>query len=237
MTTQKGLEAFEKTQRLIVVAAHPDDLETQAGGTIIQLIERGVSVFSINATLGNIGTQDPDDSRYLLATKRLEETKKAAEIIGIEETFTLGYDDGELVADLELRAKIAYYYRLTQADTMLTFDPDSRRQMHPDHRAIGRAAVDAYMPSKMPLYRPEQLTNPACKLGCIEQIFVFNTDLEADVLVDIDRVYTTKLASCVAHVSQFPKGEKSLEWMQKWDQRRAENRPMQYAETFRQIMG
>ena len=236
MTQPAGLEAFDKTKRLIVVAAHPDDLETQLGGTIALLTQRGVTVFSVNATLGNIGTHDPAYTRHTLAVRRIEETKAAADILGITQTFALGRDDGELVADLALRAEIANLYRITQADTLITFDPHARTQIHPDHRAIGRAAMDAYMPSKMPLYRPEQLTNPEADLGCIKQVFVFGTDQTPDVLVDIDSVYDTKMASCIAHQSQFEKGAESLEWMNKRDAARAEAFAMQYAESFKQTM-
>lgn len=41
----RGIEAFDKTERLIVVAAHPDDLETMCGGAIALLVQQGVSVW------------------------------------------------------------------------------------------------------------------------------------------------------------------------------------------------
>ena len=53
----KDLKAFEEVQRLIVVAAHPDDMETMCGGTVALLAQRGVTVFSVNCTLGDIGAQ------------------------------------------------------------------------------------------------------------------------------------------------------------------------------------
>ena len=55
----KGLEAFEEVRRLIVIAAHPDDMETMCGGAVALLAQRGVTVFSVNCTLGDIGAQDP----------------------------------------------------------------------------------------------------------------------------------------------------------------------------------
>ena len=53
-----GIEAFDEVKRLIVVAAHPDDLECICGGTIALLAERGVDIVSVNCTLGDIGTQE-----------------------------------------------------------------------------------------------------------------------------------------------------------------------------------
>ena len=75
-----GLEAFDEVERLMVVAAHPDDLETICGGTVLKLTQRGVKVFSVNCTLGDIGTQQPESTRSALATTRLTETEAAARI-------------------------------------------------------------------------------------------------------------------------------------------------------------
>ena len=88
---------------------------------------------------------------------RRQETLAGAAALGIKDVFFLGHHDGELVADLALRAEVAGIYRRWQPDTIFTFDPAWGGQAHPDHIAAGRAAVDAYMPSKMELYHPEQL--------------------------------------------------------------------------------
>jgi LmbE family N-acetylglucosaminyl deacetylase len=231
----KGLEAFDEVQRLIVVAAHPDDMETMCGGTVALLAGRGVTVFSVNCTLGDIGAQAGDITRPKLAVTRLDETEEAAHVLGVEETFNLGRPDGELVADLDLRAQIARLYRHTAADTLWTFDPFWAGQIHPDHRAAGQAALDAYMPAKMPLYRPEQLTEPGTCLGCLERVFFFSTTREPDIFIDISDIYETKLAACMAHHSQFPNGEESLEWMKELDRRKGEVIDAPYAEAFKHI--
>jgi len=231
----RGLEAFEEVQRLIVVAAHPDDMETMCGGTVALLVQRGVTVFSVNCTLGDIGARDGDITRPKLAVTRLDETEAAARILGVEQTFNLGRPDGELVADLELRAQIARLYRHTAADTLWTFDPFWAGQVHPDHRAAGQAALDAYMPAKMPLYRPEQLTEPGTCLGCLERVFFFSTTRDPDIFVEISDAYPTKLAACKAHHSQFPKGEENLEWMKELDRNKGAVIDAPYAEAFKHI--
>ena len=230
------IQAFADVQRLIVVAAHPDDLETLCGGTVTMLTQRGVRVFSVNCTLGDIGTQDAATTRPALATTRLLETEEAAAILGIEQVYSLGHHDGELVADLELRAQIARLYRITQADTLITFDPFWSGQIHPDHRAAGQAAIDAYMPAKMPLYRPEQLREPGAGLGCLQRVFLFSTDREPDVFVDVSSVYETKLAACLAHRSQFPQDMKSLDWLQGMDEEHGKAIGAPRAESFRRMM-
>lgn len=235
MAEIRGVEAFEKCKRLIVIAAHPDDLETMCGGTIKLLAEQGVEIYSVNCTLGDIGAQDNKLSRPMLATIRLAETETAAEILGVKQTFNLRRPDGELVSDLALRGQIARLYRITQADTLFTFDPYWTGQIHPDHRAAGQVAIDAYIPSKMPLYRPEQLNEPGSGRGCIERIFLFSTDRDPDVYIDITDIYDIKLTSSKAHVSQFLDGEKDLEWMKERDRRQGEVIGVRYAERFKQV--
>ena len=235
MTESVGIDAFTDVQRLIVVAAHPDDLETICGGTVALLARRGVKIFSVNCTLGDIGTQDAATTRPAVATTRLLEAEEAARILGIEQVHSLGHHDGELVADLELRAQIARFYRITQADTLFTFDPFWAGQVHPDHRAAGQAALDAYMPSKMPLYRPEQLREPGAGLGVLQRVFLFSTDREPDVFVDVSSTYETKLAACMAHRSQFPKGLDSLHWLQGWDEERGKALGAARAESFKRM--
>ena len=230
-----GFEAFDQVKRLIVIAAHPDDLETMCGGTIALLVARGVEVFSANCTLGDIGTQESGIARPALAATRLTETEDAARILGIKQTYNLGHPDGELEANLELRAQIARLYRITQADALFTFDPYWTGQIHPDHRAAGQAALDAYMPSKMPLYRPEQLNENGAGLGCLKQIFLFSTDSQPNVFVDVNGVYPTKIAAALAHHSQFPKGEENLEWMKALDTLAGARSNVIYVEAFKQL--
>ncbi len=235
MTGYRGMEAFDAVQRLLVVAAHPDDLESMCGGTIARLVARGVEVFSVNCTLGDIGAQDGQILRQSLAATRIAETAAAAALLGLRAHYHLEYHDGELLPDLALRAEIARLYRQTGADTLFTFDPFWTGQIHPDHRAAGQAALDAYMPAKMPLYHPEQLTATGAKLGKIQRIFLFATDRDPDIYIDVEEVYAQKVAATLAHQSQFPKGEENVEWMKELDRSAAKAIGVTYAERFKEI--
>ncbi len=230
-----GFEAFADVKRLIVVAAHPDDLETICGGTICRLARLGVEVFSVNCTLGDIGVRQSGPTRAQVALTRHNETEAAAQILGIKQTFNLGHHDGELLPDLPVRAQLARLYRITRADTLFTFDPFWSGQIHPDHRAAGQAALDAYMPSKMPLYHPEHLNEPGAGLGQLERVFLFSTTREPDIYVDVSDVFEVKLAASQAHVSQFPEGEASLDWMKEIDRETGQVIGVEYAEVFKQL--
>ncbi|MBM4176900.1 MAG: bacillithiol biosynthesis deacetylase BshB1, partial [Ignavibacteria bacterium] len=48
-----------KTEKLDVIAfgAHPDDVELSMGGTIISLVERGLTVGVVDLSQGELGTR------------------------------------------------------------------------------------------------------------------------------------------------------------------------------------
>lgn len=197
-----------------MVTAHADDLETLMAGTIWLLRQQGVEFYELILTRGDLGTQDANADADALAATRLAEARAGASVLGLGDVATLDNHDGELEPSLGVRAAVAGFYRKWQPDTLFTFDPGWAGQMHPDHRAAGRAALDAFMPSKMPLYHPEQLNGT--KVANIQRVYVFSP-AEPTVSIDVTGVYAKKLEASLAHRSQFPKGEESLNWMRELD--------------------
>jgi LmbE family N-acetylglucosaminyl deacetylase len=225
----------EEVQRVLVVAAHPDDLETACGGTVALLIQAGIEVSLLLCTDGDIGTHDPTMTRDRLAETRWEEVLAAAKVLGLKNVMFLGRRDGELVTDLGLRAEIAGVYRHLQPDTVFTFDPHWSGQVHPDHTAAGQAALDAYMPSKMELYHPEQLVN-GVSVADVKRFFFFGgSDREDRIVIDISPVWAQKIAATRAHVSQFGQKEEALEWLSRWNQEIGQCCGLQYAEAFHKM--
>lgn len=223
---------FGDVKRILVVAAHPDDLETACGGTVALLVERGVEVALLLCTDGDIGTHDPAFTRERLAATRREEALAGARVLGLSDVFFLGHPDGELVADLTLRAEIAGIYRRWQPDTVFTFDPFWAGQAHPDHTAAGRAAVDAYMPSKMELYHPEQLVD-GVKVADVKRFFFFGgSNREGEITIDISTVWEKKLAATRCHASQFGQKEEALQWLAEWNRETGKCCGLEYAEAF-----
>jgi len=232
--SQTGLPAFDDVKRAVVVCAHADDLETMMGGTIWLLAQRGVQIYELICTQGDLGSNDERYTRETLAAERRMEAIEGARLLGLREVITLEHHDGELEPTLGLRAQIAHYYRKWQPDTLFTFDPSWPGQIHPDHVAAGRAAIDALMPSKMRLYRPEQLHETL--VADIKRAYLFNP-ADPTIFVDVSGVYENKVAAAVAHKSQFPEGDKNLEWMRELDRATAKrgNIAGEYAEQFGQL--
>lgn len=219
-------------RRVLVVAAHPDDLETTCGGTLALLMAQGAEVALLLCTDGDLGTHDLSFTRETLAATRRQEALAGAAALGIHDVFFLGRHDGELVADLALRAEVAHIYRRWQPDTVFTFDPAWAGQAHPDHTAAGRAAVDAYMPSKMELYHPEQLVD-GIKVADVKRFFFFGgSNREGEITIDISAAWEQKLAATRCHVSQFGQKEEALQWLAAWNHETGKCCGLEYAEAF-----
>jgi hypothetical protein len=80
------------------------------------------------------------------------------------------------------------------------------------------------------------LAEPGAGLCKLQRVFLFATEREVDVCVDVTGVYTAKLAACMAHRSQFPQGEESLQWLKELDGRGGRRIGAPYAEIFRSMV-
>lgn len=142
----------QRPQRVLGVFAHPDDAEFFAGGTFAKWAADGLEITFVLATSGDKGSDDPEMTSERLAQMREEETRRAADILGVQDVVFLRYKDGELFPDLALRRDITRMIRLKKPDIVVTLDPTkfwsgTRSINHPDHRAIGAATLEAVFPT------------------------------------------------------------------------------------------
>lgn len=142
----------------MLVVAHPDDAEFSSGGTIARLTSAGKRVIIIQVTSGDKGTTDPTVNPERLAEMREAEEQEAARRLGVTDVVFLRCTDGELMPDLALREKIVRMIRTYRPDVLITHDPYRPYALHPDHRAVGYASIDAVYPTaRDPHYFPEHL--------------------------------------------------------------------------------
>lgn len=130
-------------ERLVVVAAHPDDESIGAGGLMARAHARGMRVYVALLTAGEAA--DPavtDGSRHALARLRLAEMEEAVAALapGAPVAF-LGAQDGHLD---QCEEQVAAYLTETlgQGRQTLVAAP-WREDPHPDHQFAGRAAATA----------------------------------------------------------------------------------------------
>ena len=144
---------------VLVVVAHPDDMEFFAGGTVAKMVEGGARVSELIVTNGERGTLKL--SREKLIRARRAEAQEAATVLGLRSVEFLDYPDG-MLSDFrfnEIREKIMRTIRKNRPDTLITWDPSAPYETHPDHRITATAATEAASFADLPLYHPEQVKN------------------------------------------------------------------------------
>jgi LmbE family N-acetylglucosaminyl deacetylase len=139
-------------KRVLGIFAHPDDPEFFCGGTLARWAAEGAQITFVMATSGDKGSADPAMTHEKLIEIREEEERQAAAVLGVEEVIFLRYPDGELQPTLGLRRDLTRMIRLKKPDIVVTSDPTvfwrgTRAINHPDHRAIGAAALEAVFPA------------------------------------------------------------------------------------------
>jgi bacillithiol biosynthesis deacetylase BshB1 len=116
----------------LVIAAHPDDAELGAGGTILLLKAQGARVGVLDLTNGE---PTPHGSPEI----RQRETETATAILGLDWRGNLGLPNRFLMADLESRHRLAGMLRQLRPRTLLA---PYWEDAHPDHVAAS-TLVDA----------------------------------------------------------------------------------------------
>jgi LmbE family N-acetylglucosaminyl deacetylase len=192
---------MNEARTAVAVCAHPDDLEFFCGGSIRKMADEGWQISLIIATDGDRGSHDPASSRHLYASTRREECRAAAWLLGLASMEFLGHEDGDLQNVRHLRAELTRLYRILKPEVLITFDPWKRYELHPDHREIGLAALDARLQARLPHFHPDQLRD-GLDPWTITDIVLFNTD-EADYFIDISATFDAKLEALRAHTSQW----------------------------------
>lgn len=122
----------------LVFAPHPDDEVFGCSGAIMRHVERGVSVHVVVVSDGAHGAAEEKAAEYAL--QRQNESIAAAHILGYGFPVFWHYSDRQVSYSEKLIQEILATIRETGAD--LVYAP-SVFEMHPDHRILGMAAVEA----------------------------------------------------------------------------------------------
>lgn len=195
-------------QRVMGIFAHPDDPEFFCGGTFAKWAAEGRYVIFVLATSGDKGSGDLSITSEQLIEIREAEERAAAAKLGVQEVIFLRYPDGELQPTLDLRRQLTRLIRLKRPDIVVTNDPTARWYgtdylNHPDHRAIGDAALDAVFPSARDhLTFPELYRDEGLQPHKVHQVYLCDT-LTPTVKVDVTDYLETKIAALREHVSQI----------------------------------
>lgn len=220
---------------ILVIAAHADDIEFAAAGTIAGWVASGHPVIYCIVTDGSAGSNEPGIDLVALAARRQDEQRAAAAVLGVHEVRFLGYRDGVLQPTLELRRELTRLIREIRPFRVLCQDPTlifagSTYINHPDHRAAGEAAIYAVFPSAetRPIF-PELLAEGYEPHKVRELYLMFPP--APDLYLDISDRIEQKIESLLCHRSQL--GPEVAEWVRKWDAENGAKIGTAYAEAFR----
>lgn len=199
--------ATEQGQRVLVVVAHPDDVDFGSAGTIAAWTEAGLDVSYCIVTDGDAGGFDPEVPRSAIGGIRQDEQRKAAAALGVSGISFLGYPDGRVTVSLELRRDISRVIRQVRPDRVLAHSPqrDLRNMYgsHPDHVAVGEAALCAVYPdARNPFAHPELLAQEGLQAHTVPEVWVLSANDRADHYIDITGTFDRKIAALRAHTSQ-----------------------------------
>ena len=186
-----------RIKRALCIVAHPDDIEFYCGGAVVQMTRRGVAVDFVLVTSGDKGARDASKTRAKVARTREREQELAADAMGVKHVAFLRHPDAELVESLALRQEFVREIRASKPDLLLTFDPNVPYRFHPDHRVVGRVALDAAWPSArdpltFPKSGPPHVTAEAWCFG----------GLQPTLEVDVSDALSKKIEARLAHASQ-----------------------------------
>lgn len=131
--------------RVLAVAAHPDDLEYGTAAAVAAWTTAGRSVSYVLVTRGEAGIRDMPPERA--GPVREDEERRSAAAVGVHDVRFLGHRDGVVTEGLDLRRDLAREIRRARPELVVV--PNHRETFGPglwnsaDHRAVGRATVDA----------------------------------------------------------------------------------------------
>jgi LmbE family N-acetylglucosaminyl deacetylase len=192
--------------RVLVVTAHPDDVDFGAAATIAGLVTGGAEVTYLICTDGDAGGFDPDVPRDRIPAIRRAEQRAAAAAVGVSDVRFLGYPDGELTVTKALRRDITRAIRQVRPERVITMSPERNWERihasHPDHMTAGEATVRSIYPdARNQFAHPELLAEEGLDEWHVPELWLFaapTPNRYEDVTDHVD----AKFAALREHVSQ-----------------------------------
>lgn len=180
-----------ETVDLLVIGAHPDDVELTSVGLLLQAKQRGQRTAVIDCTRGEMASNGdvPTRDAELLA---------AAQLMQLDDRVNLNMPDGGVRNTEENRAAIARQIRRLRPRVVVT--PPLEDDDHPDHFYVARTAFEAIHFASKPKYRPD-----LGQAHTVTQIMfaVYRQAVQPTFVIDITDVWDTALAVAKVFGSQL----------------------------------
>ncbi|MBH0191580.1 MAG: PIG-L family deacetylase [Nitrospira sp.] len=216
------------SRHILIVGAHPDDMEIGMGGTAVKLVESQAVLTSLILTDGGRASNPFGWTEREMATVRRREALRAARTLGVHDVLFCDQPDATEEIDTQaVKRKLIELLVQLQPAEVYTLDEEADR--HPAHRLAGQLARESILESGIV---------PPAGLWAYE---VWGPLATWDRLEYIDSVVAKKLLAIAEHQSQvatIPYGEGVLglnRWRAVFADPKAAAPAGAYAEVFRRV--
>jgi LmbE family N-acetylglucosaminyl deacetylase len=196
----------DAVERILVVTAHPDDVDFGSAGSVARWTDAGTEVAYCICTNGEAGGFDASIPRSTMAEIRQTEQRAAAKVVGVTDVTFLGYPDGRLVSSIELRRDISRVIRRVRPQRVVgqTLVRSFQRMYasHPDHLAAGESTMAAVYPDARNEFAHPELLEEGLAPWTVPEMYLATADT-ANVFVDITETFDRKLDALRCHVTQM----------------------------------
>jgi bacillithiol biosynthesis deacetylase BshB1 len=175
---------------ILAFAAHPDDVELAASGTLIKHIQMGYQCGIVDLTRGELGTRGNSESRDA-------EAKESTKIMGLSARENLNLGDGFFEINEESLLAVITQIRKFRPSIVLA---NAETDRHPDHGRAAALVSRACFLSGLPkivteghsAHRPQSLYH-----------YIQDRFQKPDLIVDISDVFEQKMQAIKAFKTQF----------------------------------
>jgi bacillithiol biosynthesis deacetylase BshB1 len=179
---------------ILAFAAHPDDIEISASGTLMKHIQNGKTVGIVDLTQGELGTRGTIETRYA-------EAAEASRLMGIHYRTNLKMADGFFEDNAENRLAIIREIRRCKPEIVLANAISDR---HPDHGKASKLVSEACFFAGLPKIQTEmdgvqqQAYRPKAVYHYIQDKYI-----DPDFVVDVTPFAERKIEVLKAFRTQF----------------------------------
>jgi bacillithiol biosynthesis deacetylase BshB1 len=186
---------------VIVVGAHPDDVEIACGGTLAKLVQQGYRVGIIDLTDGEPTPHSPGPH------VRMAEAQAAAKVLGVHERIQLDLPNRRLFDCFEHRVALAREFRRWRPSLVIGFG-DKTPMASPDHWQAMQITDAAVFYSRLTKW-DEHFEN--LPVHSIPRHLYFRLAVEPDaipgnshhLIVDVSETIEQKIESILCYQTQF----------------------------------
>ena len=210
---------LESVDRVLVITAHPDDVDFGAAGSVAVFTDQGVDVQYCIVTDGDAGGFDHAVERSAMASIRRAEQRAAAKEVGVSEVHFLGYPDGRLEVSLALRRDLTRVIRAVRPQRVICQSPERNYDRifasHPDHLAAGEATLCAVYPDSRNPFTFTELIDDGYDAWTVAEVWMMAGN-RSNHAVDITAHFDRKIAALMRHESQMPNPDGVRQRVRAW---------------------